>query len=693
MKQLFCSLAILLSIAPLGRGATLSITPSTVSNTYSGTITLQVTGLTNGEPVIIQKFLDANRNGVVDAGDILCQQFNLTDGKANVFFDGATAITNQNVPGDSDSTSGQITAALNLPVNGFEQTIVGTYLVVLSSPFGNFPPVTNSLTLTNFPFTQSFSGSIIANTTNVPGAVVLLFQPVGKDLNPIGGALADNSGNYQFSAPPGFYAVVAFKSNFVADSQAVSATLNSGTSITTNLALTSADRSISGSFVDASNNAAGLPGMLVPVQTKNGLLTIAFTDTNGAFNAGVTSGQWQVQSSDQGLTFHNYLRPQNKTQVDATAGSVSGVNIALPKANALFYGSIKDGSSQPFPNIGLSSSDGMNQYEQSAVSYGNGNYFAGALSGTNDGWNIQINNDGNPTNYVYSSPAFNFNQNGGTNLNSGQALLVNFTALLATQTITGHLQDASNNPVTSVQVNAFANIGGQNYQAQATTDGSGNYSMNVANGNWSVNVNCQGGDNSLDGFFGPGNYECPGNQNVNINNNNGSANFTILPCQGVQVFTPSPLANGQVGVYYSNQLSGASCSGFLNWSFFSGSLPSGVNLYSSGALNGTPGNTGTFLFTVRADDGNGHSTNQNYSLTINSTVTSPTLGQASRSSGHFQFFVSGSAGQNYTIQTSTNLHSTNWTSILVTNPTFNSFQISDTNATNPARFYRVLVGP
>ena len=30
-------------------------------------------------------------------------------------------------------------------------------------------------------------------------------------------------------------------------------------------------------------------------------------------------------------------------QVDATAGSVSGVTIALPKANALFYGTVKDG--------------------------------------------------------------------------------------------------------------------------------------------------------------------------------------------------------------------------------------------------------------------------------------------------------------------------------------------------------------
>ena len=51
------------------RAVTFSVTPSAVSNTYNGTIMLQVTGLTNGETVVVQKFLDANTNGVVDASD------------------------------------------------------------------------------------------------------------------------------------------------------------------------------------------------------------------------------------------------------------------------------------------------------------------------------------------------------------------------------------------------------------------------------------------------------------------------------------------------------------------------------------------------------------------------------------------------------------------------------------------------
>lgn len=686
-------LCVAVSLTSSAETANLTINPSTVSNTYAGNITLQVTGLTNGEMVVVQKYLDVNGDGVVDAGDILCQQFRLTDGQAKTFLDGATIVTNYNVPGDTDSTGGQITALLNLPASGFEQTIVGTYLYVVSSPFGNFTPVTNSLTVTNFAFGQSFSGSISANGTNVPDAIVLLFQPVGKNFNPQGGTVADNSGNYQISAAPGFYVLVAFQSNFVANPGAASATLVSGINISTNLSMISADRTISGRFIDASNSANGLGGMLAPVQNNNSL-TVAFTDTNGNFSAGVVSGQWQIQSSDQGLAFKNYLRPQNKMNVDATSGSVSGVSVAFVKANALFYGKVTDGSGNPMPGISMFSSENNNNnsgWEQNTLTYTNGKYYAGALSETN-GWQVEVSSDQALPNYIYSSPSFD--QNGGTNLNPGQAVRADIVALIATNTISGHLQDTNGNPITNVQVFAYATISGANFNSQANTDGSGNYSLPVANGSWNVSVDCQGGNNSLDNYFGPGNYQCPNGTNVNINNNNGVVNFTIYPCNGVQIYTMSPLPNGQVGLYYNNQLSGSSCSGSpVNWSLFSGSLPPGVNLYMGGALNGTPMTNGTFSFVAQANDGNGHSTNVNYSLTINPAAVPPTLGQVSKSGSQFQFVVNASQGQTYTVQVSTNLSSTNWLSILVTNPTMNSFFISDPNATNAARFYRVLVGP
>jgi hypothetical protein len=696
MRSRFALCLFAVAALNFSRAATFTIAPAAVSNTYSGTVTLQVTGLTNGESVLIQKYLDANTNGVVDAGDRLWQQFNLTDGQASVFHDGATAVTNLNVPGDLDSTAGQITAVLNLPMSGFEQAIVGKYLYVLSSPYGNFSPVTNSFVVTNFPFPQSVSGSAVANSTNVPNAVVLFFQQSsGGNMNPQGGTVADNSGNYTFSITPGTYLTAAFQDGFVANlgiSPVVN--VNSGASLSTNVPLGSADRTISGRIFDASNSVVGLAGMLTPITSKNGLLTVAFTDANGNFIAGVTADQWKVEDSDAAPAFHGYLRSQNKTQVDATAGSVSGVNIAVPKANALFYGHVKDGANVPMPGISLFSNDSSN-YEQSVTTDANGNYFAGALSAPNDVWQVQISNDTNPTNYNYSSPTWMLNnQNGGTNLSVGQAVLANFAALIATNQIIGHVQDSSGNPITNVQVFAGADIGGVPYSAQMNTDASGNYSLNVANGSWNVSVSCQGGNNSLDSILGNGNYLCPNSQTVNITNSNGAANFTVQPCGSVQIYTSSPLPNGQVGNYYSVQFNASSCNGNFNWSVNSGTVPPGLTLYSGGAFNGTPTTNGTFNFTVHVSDGSGASTNQNFSVTINPPPTPPTISAPAHFlSGQFQMTVSGSAGQTYTVQGTTYLASTNWISLLITNPSSGSFLFRDPNATNASRFYRVLLGP
>src|SRR6266404_6370703 len=59
----------------LSAAVTFTNTPAAVSNTYTGTISLQVGGLTNTETVVIQKFLDANTNGLIDGADLLVQQF------------------------------------------------------------------------------------------------------------------------------------------------------------------------------------------------------------------------------------------------------------------------------------------------------------------------------------------------------------------------------------------------------------------------------------------------------------------------------------------------------------------------------------------------------------------------------------------------------------------------------------------
>ncbi|MGH7951281.1 MAG: putative Ig domain-containing protein [Limisphaerales bacterium] len=606
-----------------------NLTPSAISNTYNGTITLQVTGLTNTETVVVQKFLDLNTNGAIDASDLLVQQFNLTDGQAGMVIGG---VTNINVPGDTDgAANAQITATLNFQNGDFVQNIIGKYLFKLSSPSGHFSPQTKSFSVTNFPYAQKITGVVTNNGVAVPNAVVLLFGPPKPGDhgpgNPVAAAVVNNSGSYTIQAPVGSYMPLAFKSNYVANfGTSPQVTLGSGQTISTNLALTTATESISGRLVDE-NSGAGIPGIFDGNNSQNGFIGTTFTDTNGYFTERVLPDNWQLNGQPPGLILHGYVGDNNGTNIDATGGSVSGLTLGFQKATALFYGTVKDNLGNPLTGIDINASDddnnnnGNSTYSADGYSDANGNYVVGVVGGlgNNDPWQVQAANDSNPTNYLFSQPTFD--QNGGTNLNIGAAVHQNFTALLATNHITGHVQFNGTN-VVGVGVNANATIGGITYQPNtAHTDDSGNYSLNVANGDpafgysWLVNLNCNGGDDSLDNILGSGNYQCPDSQYIYINNNNGTANFTVQSCNGVQISTTS-LPDGTNGVYYYQSLGASSCSGNITWSINSGSLPSNFTLDQVGELFGTPNSSGTYNFTVHADDGNGHTADQPLSLYI-----------------------------------------------------------------------------
>src|SRR5260370_15184680 len=109
----FCLSAALALFAGRNAHAAVAFTvaPSAVSNTYSVAITLQVTGLTNTETVVVQKFLDLNTNGVIGSADTLVQQFTLQDGVNSVI----GGETNLNFPACFNSSNRTITTGVNFP--------------------------------------------------------------------------------------------------------------------------------------------------------------------------------------------------------------------------------------------------------------------------------------------------------------------------------------------------------------------------------------------------------------------------------------------------------------------------------------------------------------------------------------------------------------------------------------------------
>ena len=129
------------------------------------------------------------------------------------------------------------------------------------------------------------------------------------------------------------------------------------------------------------------------------------------------------------------------------------------------------------------------------------------------------------------------------------------------------------------------------------------------------------------------------------------------------------------------------------WQLATGSAnpPAGLTLYSSGLISGTPTTNKVSAFKVQVTDAYSTTTNKVLSITIN---PKPVVGSPGWLTNQFQMRLTGASNQNYPVQMSTNLSSTNWISLFTTNnATTNSFLLSDPNATNKQRFYRILIGP
>ena len=83
-----------------------------------------------------------------------------------------------------------------------------------------------------------------------------------------------------------------------------------------------------------------------------------------------------------------------------------------------------------------------------------------------------------------------------------------------------------------------------------------------------------------------------------------------------RITSTSPLPGGTVGTPYSEALQAQGGTGTLVWSRTAGSLPTNLTLSSAGVISGTPTNTGTSNFTIRATDALAQFDQEQFSMTI-----------------------------------------------------------------------------
>ena len=188
------TLSLYVALVSLAGAATLSVSPASTSNTYAGVITLQIGGLTNTEPVVVQEFFDANSNGTVDTNELLVDTFPITNGGVSTI----GGKTNLNVPFDSNATTGAITTTLFFSV--FVENFVGQHIFRVVSPSDRFAPVDATFIVTNAALSQSVTGQVVLGASPATNAVVLALH--GPDGTLAGAALADSAGRYSLNCPP-----------------------------------------------------------------------------------------------------------------------------------------------------------------------------------------------------------------------------------------------------------------------------------------------------------------------------------------------------------------------------------------------------------------------------------------------------------------------------------------------------------
>jgi len=667
-------LGLLASITSVSQAATLSVTPATLSNLYSGSLSIQIGGLTNGETILVERFLDVNGNGTIDAGEPLVQSFVLTDGQVTSI----GGVRNANIPGDNDlSANGQITASISFANSPEFTRGSGAQIFRLSSPTGRFAAVQQTVTITQSVLAQRITGTVSSGGSPLPFSLVGVLVQVGSDNQFISATEADASGNFSINVANGTYQVIGFKHGYVGNFGTSPLVTVSGANTNVSLSLSPASLTLSGSVTDT-GSSLGIAGFQFFASSGNNDYTAFFSDAQGNFSTPIITGQWKLEPSDYSAMSGGYFRLQNKISVSVASASVSGVSVPLTKGNALIYGTLKTAQNVPLGGVRLYGNDSGNLFQSSPYTDAGGNFFLTA-SGTT--WYFGVDNQGSGLPAGYVPPQAE------VTLVGGQAVQTNLVAQRATAYLAGRAVDSNNNPLGGGSMNLFG-MSGQNQSVSIANDGT--FALPASGGTWTLSLDSQ--------MASSRNLVTPQlslnvTDGVNISNINYVALIATRTISGwVKSVTNSAISG--LNVFAGAMLNGtnynANATTDLNGNYsmpvLAGQWSVGLDSQGLAQLGYPP------VFNLNVDTSSG---NQTANFVVGAKPVSPTLsGSARLAGGTCQFLLSGQSGVNYTVQGCTDLGLQNWNNLYVTNSASGSMMIVDPSAASyPTRFYRVVVGP
>lgn len=393
--------------------------------------------------------------------------------------------------------------------DGYAQTLLpyGTYYYQISKP-GFVTLVTTQFTVNgaslptfNYILTEAnstVSGAVVNNQNqNVSYALVTAVKSTGQTMT----TETNNNGYFALDVQSGSWTFTASKDGYTPSApRTISVQANTQVNLNSYggpLQMTVNLYSLDGYVV----NTAGEPISIATVTCTNGAQTYeATTGDNGYYNIAVGQGTWTLTASKPAFWLSSSLPP---VQV-INAGATNNIVLA-PSANIIsgvvFKGSVlanNDAIVRAVPSAGQVEETVVNQQGNFVLSLSSGNYQINAYL------------DG------YTSPA-------PINMSLGVGQTVSGLNLILTQSpsyISGKVTSDGTNAVSGATVNAGS--------VTATTNSSGNYTLNVAAGPHIVTASKSGYATASSPQITVGSGQTVSNINITISPNASTINGTVL---------------------------------------------------------------------------------------------------------------------------------------------------------------------
>lgn len=451
-------------------GPVVTVTPASVQTGQSVAIQLAVSNITpQGGTLVVEQFVDANKNGLVDTGDYVIRSFNITDG---------TASSDAGLFGDEDGVvNGATSTSLTSYLSNDLYHAPGSYLIrVTQDSLSSVAP----FTVAALPQSQNVSGMVTDGLNPLPGALVRLSDSAGRHL---AFSVADEAGHYTVQvAHPGSYFITPLLYGYGSPAPAAITLASGQILVDQNLAMLPGSFHLAGTVKDEAG-AVGVQGVWVWAKAQN-TSAVAITAADGSYDlllpAGLYSLTVSADPSEPTAFAKGYLINTVQAPVVNLVADSANNDFFLPRGTYYVSGRVLDQFGNGLTGIpaqgALTIVAGSSEIVTKRVSGADGTYLLPLTNG--DQWRISLDPSYAGLNNLISSSIRNYTTGGTTSTG------VDIVTHPVTAWVQGVVKDSANTllgGVTLVLRNADSSI-----IASTVTAADGSYRIGAYGGSWYV---------------------------------------------------------------------------------------------------------------------------------------------------------------------------------------------------------------